>query len=419
MTENGARTLYLHTPCPKGMPCHGAPPEPSVEHPAYRRDELNNEEAAEVVAARTAADRTVAAARPEIDAGVAALLDHERAAADALRRLHVFLQGGALARRWADVRRVWHRHRSDGAEDRRVRPAWAKWALWLAVPAAGLYDTAFFAVVFLTLVDVEPSPTNPVFYVALLPGVMVTVALLVAGHWLGEALFRSRERAERSLIRKRRRRPHRQRERDDLPWARWWLPTGFGLLVLGTLALWAVLRARDSQTGAVSTPTDAVTLLLLLFSVTAIAVKAIYHNPHADSARGADRRLAAAGATGDTLATDAGVAVAAFAAANERLRGLLAELTAQGSRHLDQAWEHILRRRHEHGRAGPHAPVFEPGRRRPLFGALAEPPLWTEPIEDGRQLLRDDEVTAARERLEHLRAELVEQCAEVTGSGRE
>ncbi len=429
MTENGSHTttrpLFVSQPCPPSAPCPGATPESKPE--PYDRVQLSNREAAELTDAKTAADGAVAAARPAIDGTVRELLDRQRDAGTALHRLDVFAKSGNLARDRDAVRRVQERHEHDGPEDRTRRPGWARWALWLTVPAAGIYDTAFFATVFLRLVDGKPDLASPAFYVALLPGVVITVALLAAGHWLAEALVRARSHTERrpervpfgvrlGCLLLRRRPTPRKRALDDLPWPRWLLPGAFALSVLGTLTVWAHNRALEAQVEATSVPTTAVALLLLLFSLTALAVKAIYHNPFADTARAADRRLTDAAARSDKLAADAGAAVAEFEAANGRLRGLLDDLTAQAARRIDQAWTGILRERHEHGLAGTVAPPFAtcgPGAdRSPLFDGLVEPQVWLTPVQVAREFLRDDEVTADRERLRALMAELAAQRAD-------
>ncbi len=431
MTENGSRVvttpLFVSQPCPPSVPCHGT--TPGVKPSPYDRVQLSNAEAAELVRAKTAADEEVAAARPSIETATRELLDRESAATDALHRLDTFARSGDLAAGRDAVLRTRREHDGDGPEDRRRRPGWARWALWLAVPAAGIYDTAFFASVFLRLVDAAPDPRNPEFYIALVPGLMITVALLTAGHWVAEALVRSRAHQERGpefvpfttrvvcLVLRRPPTP-KKRGRSDLPWPRWAVPVVFAVLVLGTLTVWAHNRAVATQAEASSTPTAAVALLLLMFSMTAVAVKVVYYNPFADSARDAAKALRRAGRRGDELATAAGTAVAEFDAANQRLRGLLGDLAARASRRLDAAWDAILRERHEHGLAGTIAPPFgsggngTPPERHALFADLPEPAIWLGPVHEARTMQRDDEVQAVRERLSALLAELAAQRTE-------
>lgn len=433
MPENGSRfttrPLFLSQPCPPSAPCADAKRK-DTKRESYDRIQLSNSEAAELVDAKAAADGEVAAARPAIDTAVRAVLEREHESRNALHRLDTFVRGADTAHCRDAVRRVRARHEHDGAEDRRRRPKWARWAVWLAVPAAGVYDTAFFATVFLRLVDAAPDPRNFEFYIAMVPGVMITVALLAAGHWLANALVRARAHTERTperisfrtrlrcLVTRRELTP-RTRARDDLPWPLWLLPVVFAVLVLGTLTIWAHNRAVSTDNEVTSVPTVAVALLLLTFSITAVVVKTVHHNPFADAARDAERELHTAIRNGDQVVADASAAVAAFETSNRRLCGVLDDLTARAIRHVDVAWSAILRYRHQHGRAGTIAPPFEqsgaatdgPRARPPLFDGMPEPTVWLGPVQEGRTMLRDEAVRAAGERLRALLGALAAQCA--------
>lgn len=440
MPENGTslttRPLFVSQPCPPSAPCADTTRK-DVKHSPYDRLQLSNKEAAELVDAKTAADNEVAAARPAIDSAVRAVLDHEHESRNALRKLAAFVHGEDTARGRDAVQRVRARHEHDGAEDRRRRPKWARWALWLAVPAAGLYDTAFFATVFLRLVDAAPDPASFEFYIAILPGVMITVALLAAGHWLATALVRARAHTERTPERipflhrlrcriTRREPTPRKRQRDDLPWPSWLLPAVFALLVLGTLTLWAYNRAVSAG-GEVRNVPIAVALLLLMFSITAMAVKTVHYNPFADAAQEAERELRAAIENGDKVAAEASAAVAAFETTNRGLRGLLDTLSARAVGRLDAAWTAILRERHQHGLAGTIAPPFAEhdahgahdgtDARHPLFDRMPEPAVWLAPVHEGRTMLRDEAVRADGTRLRALLADLAGQRAEAVEDG--
>jgi hypothetical protein len=420
MTDNGTNgrrqatsgPLHLIQPCPPDIPCPGSASR--VAPSPYDLNTLSNEEAAELTEAKVRADLVVAGARTAIDGAVKTLLAREGDMTTALHRLATFVVSRDLAECRDSVDRVRRRHEHDGPEDRRRRPGWTRWAVWFTVLAAGIFDTAFFAAVFLRMVDEQANPTSVTFYVSLLPGVIITVGLLAAGHWFAEALLRSRSRSERRLehspfaarlvgLLLRRKPTSRKREPDSLPWSRWLLPVCFVVVVVGTLGVWAYNRALESTGKPVDVPTSAVALLLLMFSIIAIATKAIYHNPFADSARVADRRLEVMEKRAERTVADAGTAVADFDAANRQLRGLLDELAAAASRTLDQAWQRILLRRHEHGLAGPIAPAFAASRpdldsmdRQPLLDALVEPRVWLAPLREARDALRDAKVDRAR-----------------------
>jgi hypothetical protein len=431
MPENGSslttRPLFVSQPCPPSAPCADATRK-NVKREPYNPLRLSNSEAAELVEAKAAADGDMAAARPGIDTAVRAVLAREHESRNALHTLEVFVRSADTAHGRIAVDRVRARHEHDGAEDRRRRPKWARWALWLAVPAAGIYDTAFFTTVFLRLVDAAPDPSSVEFYIAMVPGVMITVALLAAGHWLANAFVRARAHTERdpariSLSRRlgcliiRREPAPRTRARDDLPWPLWVLPVAFAVLVLGTLTMWADIRAASSDAEQVSVPAIAVALLLLMFSITAVVVKTVHYNPFADAARDAARELKAATRSGAAVVTTTSAAVAEFETTNRRLRGVLDDLAARANRRIDEAWSAILRDRHQHGLAGTVAPPFEehdaraggPFERHPLFDGLSEPTVWLGPVHEGRAMLRDDAVRHDGERLRALLAALTAQ----------
>lgn len=418
-------THYPPKPCPPSAPCHAPAPDRAAEPKPYQRDQLSNAEAAVLTKAKTDAETDVVNAGPGINALESTLQHRENEALTALLTLELFVNAERLASAASELRRVQRRHRNDGPEDRRRRPSWVRWALWLSLPAASIYDTAFFATVFLKLVDNNFTVTNPMSYIALLPGVVITVALLVTGHWVAEAIARARAHVERTPQRVRfrsrlagwlsRRPPTAQtREPDSLPWPRWALPIGFGFLIISTLAIWAINRAHDATTGGqASTPALAVALLLLMFSLTAIAIKVVHHNPFADSMRAAERELSATTQCQQETVTAATTAVGDFATVNRQLHDLLDDVEFRAWRHFDQAWSHILEQRHAHGLAGNVAPPFAQGAtgagRHPLLVGIVEPEARAELVHSARKSLRDAQVTAARERLERLLARLAKQ----------
>jgi hypothetical protein len=162
-----------------------------------------------------------------------------------------------------------------------------------------------------------------------------------------------------------------------------------------------------------------VALLLLMFSMTAMAVKTVHYNPFADTAQEADRELGAAIEDGARVVAEASAAVAAFETTNRRLRGVLDDLSASAVGRLDAAWTAILRDRHQHGLAGTIAPPFAvndvatdgPRVRHPLFDRVPEPAVWLGPVHEGRTMLRDEAVHEDGVRLRALLADLADQRA--------
>ena len=283
MTDHGSGPVpislngihYPPKPCPPSAPCYPPTPGRAVESKPYQRDQLSNGEAAVLTKAKTDAETDVVNAGPGINTLVSTLQDRDNGAMTALHTLELFVNSERLASADSELRLVRLRHRHDGPEDRRRRPSWVRWALWLSLPAASIYDTAFFATVFLKLVDNTFAVTNPISYIALLPGVVITVALLVTGHWLAEAITRARAHVERTPQRARfvsrlagwllRRPPIEQtREPDGLPWPRWVLPIGFGFLVISTLAIWAINRAPSGSPYSTLAPAPRINTVGLL-----------------------------------------------------------------------------------------------------------------------------------------------------------
>jgi hypothetical protein len=439
MSDNGSHStdptprLLSPIPCPPTAPCTN-PDEQTAAPETYEATQLSNAEAAELVKARIAVDQELSDARPRLDAATAELRAEEGASALTLHALNMFTQSRELADRRAGVTRIWARHANDGPEDRRRRPGWVRWVQWPAVIAAGLYDTAFLAQVFLKLVDMNLS-TNPASWIALVPGAIIVVAFLVVAHWIGEAMVRARAHSERSKIRDRllprmlaffqRAGEQRKREQDDLPWPRWPIALLFGLLVVSTMAIWAYIRAVQAQDEINELLNFAFAMLLLMFTLTAIAVKVISHNPYADAEKDAGRRADKTSKRHDGLVTEAVSAVGRFDTANQTLNSLLDEVAASTDRHMDLAWVRILELRDMHRLAGTVAPTFacrdnvadsnqtdQPrcGDRHPLFDGVAEPPVTLALLASARQHLRTNEVAAAQQRLITLLTDLSNQC---------
>lgn len=413
-------------PCPPGAV---GPSGRADAASTYSPDLLSNAEAELLQRAAIAAEDTLIGALPRIRRATRTLLSRHSVACTTLTELDAVDRSGSLGRRQADVRRIEARHEDDGPDDRRHRPLWARIVLVPTVLAAAAYDTAFFSRVFLKFVDSRATPTNPAFYVSLVPGVVLAVALLVTGHLMGRAALRARSHRERRLEQIRplarligwiwRRPPATDtRTRDDLPWPQRWPAIAFGLAVLSILGLWAVNRATDTAPGvALETPPGAVAALLLLLSVSAIAVKVIHYNSFADSARSARRGLIRARWRQRYLVRRGARALAQYAAAAHELRELLDEADRRAHGQLERAWAEVLAERERHGRAGIVAPRFvqvpdgaEPRRGSPLVG-IDQPQVTLQVLRSAEAALHDVDVAADRARYEQTVERLVGQLA--------
>lgn len=365
MTENGAsRTLHLQTvpfhepgPCPATVPC-AAPAKPR-ERSAYDPLRLNNNEARLLT-------RAVRAAEGEIEEGVSNLAEAvSRACRSEIEAIaavghveRVVTEAGAAREQVAAIR---DRHRSDGAESRLIKQRWVGTVMWVATVAAAGYDTAFFAAMFLKMLDRPWSWTDPVTYASVLPGPLIAASLLLCGHGLAQAVARSRAHRERQPRRKRlfrRADPELHRATDDLPWPNWPVPLAFLLLLLVTVALWALIRARDLNYADAPIKV-AFMLLLLLFNLTCVGLKVLHHNPYVETKKLADLTLANVARTEKQAVETASATVTEHTEATYVLRAALSQLKAIGQHKIDEAWEEILRARDEHGLAGELAPEFD------------------------------------------------------------
>src|SRR5262249_49652411 len=143
-----------------------------------------------------------------------------------------------------------------------------------------------------------------------------------------------------------------------------------------TLGIWAINRARSAPTGSrLETPPGAVALLLLLLSVSAIAVTIIHYNPFADHAAAVKSELRQTDELQRGLTAAAADAIVGYAAASDNLRQLITELEQRARGRINEVWTAILRQRDEHGRAGELAPPFSQHESGPppTFDGVLEP----------------------------------------------
>jgi hypothetical protein len=437
-----AGVFFPPSPCPPDAPCTSATDgqSKSSSRATYQRGKLapelwENSEAATIIQAVTKADTTLVDAQPQIDAALDVLADRAAEAEGLLHALASFTSSRQLADAHAAKRRVIDRHAEDGPEDRRHRPRWVRWLAWPTVLAAAAYDTWFFAAVFRVLLDASDKPSDIGFWLSLLPGVMLTIALLVSAYWIAQAAQRANDLIERRLERSRwwsraigklTGRPPKitTRTADNLPWPRWWRGGLFGAFTIGTLALWAVIRGGnalqqqlDPSAPPAQTPPLSVALLLLLFSVAAIAIKILDHNPFADTDQKASADLARAQEQHTTLVGSTRTALAAQGKAKAHAEGLVDGLAERAHRSLDEAFAAIMRERAGHGLAGDEAPPFATRLRSgvldrvALFTNLPEPPINLGPIRRARNQLAIYDLAAARQIVDRLENELTDQIS--------
>ena len=182
-----------------------------------------------------------------------------------------------------------------------------------------------------------------------------------------------------------------------MPWPNWLLPVAFLLLLLFTVALWALIRARDFS--HVDAPVRlAFTLLLVVFNLTCVGLKVLHYNPYAETKKLADTTLVDATERERQAIDTATAKIAEHATAAHALRTAVGRLDAQARHKLDAAWEAILRDRDGHGLTGELAPEFAvEGMSR--FDKVQGPPIKGDSLEKLAKLADELEPGEARTRL--------------------
>lgn len=307
------------------------------------------------------------------------------------------------------------RHRADGAHDRRRRDAWIQVLRWPMLVALAAFDAWFFKQVFQYLTVDSQSPSGAEQFVSFLPGVVLAVAMLLSGHVIAPPLHRWRDALRERL--------------KDRPGkavlAGFLLPTLYLATVLFTVGMWAMLRVQSVSQGSEATteeryPASSVAVLMLVLALTAVAMKVVAHNPYADSATEARRRLrrATRDYTRRMRITDAKLREHDVTWSD--LQALCDELSAQVRLESMRVWEGaILRARMLHGRAGHLPPALDSGEVTAqaaaasalLFRGVPEPGPELGPLVEARRVLAVYSSVALRERRDLLVTKIDERPA--------
>lgn len=277
------------------------------------------------------------------------------AAEQELEELRRFTERRAAARATAGVERVSRRHAQDGPEDRRQQPKWVTpWLIWPVFVASAVYDTVFIGDSMQQMLDAAPWTFE--YFVSYLPGLGIMVGLLVTAHLLAVAHTRRRDRLERRPVRTFFFRFKRERKADDLGWPMWAFPLIFGTFVLGTLGAWAQIRAwissADSDKQDVTQYHSYSVALLLLLSVSAIALRMLAYNPFAVSSKAADARMAEALGSAQRLRDGATQRISAHAQAWAGVQAALAGAKSEAERFVDAGRARIMELRAQRAAGG-------------------------------------------------------------------
>ncbi|MET8082972.1 hypothetical protein [Micromonospora sp. NPDC005237] len=284
---NNGRRWQAPVPCPASGVLLGNPVVPAAEQ------RLEDIEAAALLRAFGRGNAALVASQTALDEAGVLVVERYHTARAALDEVDRLVARERVAEARSAEHAVTRSHVGDGAESRRRR-ALPRWVVWGVLALAAFFDVAFVGNVVQRIFGAGPS--DLVYWIAYLPGIGMALCLLAAGHSLAEHLFRHRIRVTRS----RRRgplnpwlllrrvfwhwRPEEQtREEDDLPWARLAGPVILAVLTVGVLAAGAYVRSTQAAAfGALASFQLVFVGLLMLLSVSAIAVKVLSHNPYAD-----------------------------------------------------------------------------------------------------------------------------------------
>jgi len=288
------------------------------QHPDERSaNRTDSKETAALLQAFATANSGLARAHADLGERAAHVLRSAERARGALEAVERFERTRSPAKARQRIEELDGAHSNDGPEDLRRSSRLWRWVLLPLVVLAGMaFDTSFIGKLLQYLM--KAGPDQPAYYLAYLPGLAVPICLLGAGTLLAESVFRQRIMAARTAKRERRRLAFdgwrirvkgsdQTREQDGLPWPNVGWPLLFTLAILAMSGFWAYTRTVQIASGRLGFLTayrPAVVVLLVMLGVATVMAKIIAHNPYADRAGEARKKVEAAeGAVEELLAT--------------------------------------------------------------------------------------------------------------------
>ncbi|MEO3973815.1 hypothetical protein [Streptomyces sp. CAU 1734] len=399
-------------PCHHGCGCDIRDLVNSAEHsPGRDPEHLDNGEMRMLLRAAREVAELVGRNRDQLAGARARTIGTHARAEQAVQSLARFEATASLRAARTAQEKIEARHAEDGAHDRRRRELWIRLMRWPVIAAMALFDAWYFMQVFRYLTSSEETVSPVDQIVSFLPGAVLALALVLSGHAVAAPLHRLREWL-RTL---------RERRLGLALSISLVAPTLYLAAVLLTVAVWALLRARD--TGLDTSEVEGsryepgwVALLMLVLALTAVAIKVIAHNPYADSAAEARRALRRSRLAYAVLVRRAGSALKDHERSWSDLCALRDELASHVRLESMRVWEAaILTARMVHGQAGhiPPEPQALPGAAdthdsvgvwpAPLFSGVVEPPPELGPLIEAHRIA---EVCAPHGLRSH-RAELI------------
>ncbi|MEV3870686.1 hypothetical protein [Streptomyces sp. NPDC049906] len=382
------------SPCHHGCGCDVRDLVSSAEqNPERDPERLDNGEMRMLLRAAREVAELVGRNRDQLAGARARTIGTHAKAELAVQSLARFEASASLRTARAAQEEVTARHADDGAYDRRRRELWIRVLRWPVIVAMALFDAWYFMQVFRYLTSSEEAVSPVDHIVSFLPGAVLALALMLSGHAVAAPLYRLRERL-RAL------REHRFGLALSVSAL---APVLYLGAVLTTVAVWALLRARDtgmdaSEVEGARYEPGWVALLMLVLALTAVAIKVIAHNPYADSAAEARRGLLRSRLAYAVLVRRVGEALRDHERAWSDLCALRDELASHVRLESMRVWEAaILTARMVHGQAGnlppepqalstgsnAHGPVGVPA---PLFSGVVEPPPELGPLIEAHRI---------------------------------
>ncbi|GAB1819555.1 hypothetical protein [Herbidospora sp. RD11066] len=239
-------------------------------------------------------------------------------------------------------------------------PRWLRWSSWPLVILAGGFDTWYFQRIFQRFVGIGHISWLE-HVLTLVPGVLLTAGIIVAGHSLGRARWHARSSAK-----------HRTRPRWSIFLSRlgaWTLRAILPIMLISSIALWASFRTADMSRSAGALPVlpaRLVILLMVTLTLCALTVKVAAYDPFGEDHAAARRRFRRASRHVTRLDEAAGEAVRSFATAWSDLSALRDEVVGKIAERYGEAYHFMMYARGFHTQAGPVPPAFATTAERPL-----------------------------------------------------
>jgi len=383
--------------------------------PVRQPEQLDNLEARVLLSAKNRGSQVVQQHAKKLNKKRRRLIKAYHQARASLAELAALVAQRELGAAMQDLRRVAEKRTQNGT---RRPPLWLRVISWPTIVAVGGFDTWYFKGVFQQFVgNTDISALEEV--ITLLPGLGITVGLLISGTALGGPVHRAvrthheRQRSRRGL------------RRTVAGLAYWSFLLALPALLVLVALVWAVQRTREAnaalgQSGDVpylELPPDFVAILIVTLTISALALKVVAYDQYASEQYRARRRVWRANLAFWRRLWMAGRRVKRHDIAWSDLRALGEEMIARIAQRYCAAYEFVLYARGFHDKAGGVAPAFATAtptdslcdRVRPELHGVPAPQPELGALREVDHALRRFEPTQLIDELERLRKEWIAQ----------